>query len=76
MPVGFMQDAGCLAIDEDGAIGPLTMGRVASFYYLKYQTMGTLHTGLRAGMTVPEVPPTRPSFSVPKIPRVNMSLCC
>ncbi len=61
-----MQDAGCVAIEEDGAIGPLTMGRVASFYYLKYQTMATLHTGLHADMTVPEVvhPPDTP-FSLP-----------
>ncbi|EIE24813.1 Sec63-domain-containing protein [Coccomyxa subellipsoidea C-169] len=50
-----LQDAGCVTIEEDGAIGPLTMGRVASFYYLKYQTMATLHTGLHADMTVPEL---------------------
>lgn len=32
------------------------MGRVASFYYLKYQTMAVLHQGLHADMAVPEVP--------------------
>ncbi|CAL8464110.1 g3645 [Coccomyxa elongata] len=50
-----LQDAGCLTIEDFGAIAPLTIGRVASFYYLKYQTMATLHTGLHADMAVPEL---------------------
>lgn len=59
-----------MTIEEDGAIASLTMGRVASFYYLKYQTMATLHTGLHADMAVPEVQcSTHCFFAMAKMPR-------
>ena len=52
-----MQDAGCVEVGEDGAIDALTLGRTASFYYLKHESMRVLSQGLRAGMGVPEVGP-------------------
>jgi len=50
-----LQDAGCLEMNEDGTIDALTMGRTASFYYLKYASMRVFSQGLHAGMEVPEV---------------------
>ena len=52
-----LQDAGCVEVGEDGAIDALTLGRTASFYYLKHESMRVLSQGLRAGMAVPEVRP-------------------
>ena len=50
-----LQDAGCVEVGEDGTIDALTLGRTASFYYLKHESMRVLSQGLRAGMAVPEV---------------------
>ena len=50
-----VQDAGCVEVGEDGRIDALTLGRTASFYYLKYESMRVLSKGLRDGMRVPEV---------------------
>ena len=50
-----LQDAGCVEVGEAGPIDALTLGRTASFYYLKHQSMRVLSQGLRAGMAVPEV---------------------
>ena len=33
------QNAGCLVVDEGGTIESTTLGRIASFYYLKYKTL-------------------------------------
>lgn len=55
-----LQDAGCVEVSEDGAIDALTLGRTASFYYLKYESMRVLSQGLHAGMAVPEVCPLCP----------------
>ena len=49
------QDAGCVEVDYNGRIDALTLGRTASFYYLKHQSMRVLSQGLHAGMAVPEV---------------------
>lgn len=50
-----VQDAGCVEVGEDGRIDALTLGRTASFYYLKHESMRVLSEGLRDGMDVPEV---------------------
>ena len=44
-----------MEMNEDGTIDALTMGRNASFYYLKHESMHVFSRGLRAGMGVPEV---------------------
>ena len=59
----FPQDAGCVEVGEEGSIEALTMGRTASFYYLKHESMRVLSQGLRAGLAVPEVGPARHSFA-------------
>lgn len=51
----LVQDAGCCEVDEDGMVAPAMMGRVASFYYLKHQTMGHLTRSLRPAMPAQEV---------------------
>ena len=38
--------------DETGGVQGLTMGRIASFYYMKHQTMATFAQQLRPGMDV------------------------
>ena len=35
----YVQNAGCLVVDEGGTIESTTLGRIASFYYLKYKTL-------------------------------------
>ncbi|KAL4422681.1 hypothetical protein ABPG75_008878 [Micractinium tetrahymenae] len=48
-----LQDAGCLEVDEEtGAVQCLTMGRIASFYYMRHQTMATFAQQLGPGMDV------------------------
>ena len=44
-----------MEVNEDGTIDALTMGRTASFYYLKHESMHVFRRGLCAGMGVPEV---------------------
>ncbi len=44
-----------MEVNEDGTIDALTLGRTASFYYLKHESMRVLSQGLRADMAVPEV---------------------
>ena len=44
-----------MEVGEDGSIDALTLGRTASFYYLKHESMRVLSQGLRADMAVPEV---------------------
>jgi hypothetical protein len=47
-------------VDEDGSTRSLNMGRIASFYYLKHETMSVFTQRLRRGMAMPEV--RRPAF--------------
>lgn len=43
--------ASCVAVDaETGRISPTTLGRIASYFYLRYETVGTFARSLRAGM--------------------------
>lgn len=54
----MVQTAECIEIGEDeSTITPTTMGRVASFYYLKHASMASFAQGLKAGMTADEVHP-------------------
>jgi len=42
-----LEAAGCVAIGEDGwGVEPLALGRVASYYYLKYTTVALFHAEL------------------------------
>ena len=52
-----------MEVSEEGRVDALTLGRTASFYYLKHESMRVLSEGLRDGMTVPEVSHV-PSFSL------------
>lgn len=38
--------------EETGAVQPLAMGRIASFYYMRHQTMATFAQALGPGMDV------------------------
>ena len=44
-----------MEVSKEGRVDALTLGRTASFYYLKHESMRVLSEGLRDGMTVPEV---------------------
>jgi activating signal cointegrator complex subunit 3 len=45
-----LQDAGCLRVEpSDGAVHTLPLGRLASLYYLKHQTMATFSKKLEIG---------------------------
>ncbi|PRW32956.1 activating signal cointegrator 1 complex subunit 3 isoform B [Chlorella sorokiniana] len=53
-----LQDAGCLEVDEEtGAVQSLAMGRIASFYYMRHQTMATFAQALGPGMDVQSLLP-------------------
>ncbi len=52
-----LQDAGCIFVDEDGKVESQTLGRIASFYYLKYQTLTVFTSFLQPAMPVQEVTP-------------------
>ena len=49
------QEAGCVFVTEEGAVEPQTLGRIASFYYLKYQTLSIFSAYLQPGMTIQDV---------------------
>ncbi len=49
------QASGCVAVGEEQAVAPLTVGRIASLYYLKHQTMAGFTRGLQPDMAVPDV---------------------
>ena len=44
-----------MSIDEDGKLEAQTLGRIASFYYLKHQTLTVFTTYLQPAMSVKEV---------------------
>ncbi|KAK9846320.1 hypothetical protein WJX81_001437 [Elliptochloris bilobata] len=50
-----LQESGCVALQEDQQVEALTVGRVASFYYLKHQTMAGFTRGLQPDMAVADV---------------------
>ncbi|KAK9850259.1 hypothetical protein WJX84_005584 [Apatococcus fuscideae] len=50
-----LEDAGCLVVDEEDQVEPQMFGQVASFYYLKHQTMAVFAKNLTAGLGVPKV---------------------
>jgi activating signal cointegrator complex subunit 3 len=52
-----MQEAGCVEVGDDDSVAPTTMGRVASFYYLRHETLALFARSLTADMTVPQVTP-------------------
>lgn len=45
----------CIELKDDRAIEPLTYGRIASYYYLKHQTIGRFKERLRAELPIPEL---------------------
>lgn len=51
----WLQDAGCLTVDEEDQVEPQMFGQVASFYYLKHQTMAVFAKNLKVGLGVPQV---------------------
>ena len=57
-----LQDAGCIFVDEDGKVESRTLGRIASFYYLKYQTLTVFTSFLQPAMSVQEVNPPQKSL--------------
>lgn len=53
--IRLLQEAGCIFVDENGKVESQTLGRIASFYYLKYQTLTVFTTYLQPAMTVQDV---------------------
>ncbi|GAB4820015.1 hypothetical protein N2152v2_007061 [Parachlorella kessleri] len=47
-----LEDAGCLEMHEDGSIESGTLGRIASYYYMRHQTMATFAQHVGPGMDV------------------------
>eukprot|EP00210_Caulerpa_lentillifera_P001589 g1527.t1 len=41
-----LEGAGCVWVEEDGSLRSLPMGRIASFFYIKHQTMKTISRNL------------------------------
>ena len=41
-----LEGAGCLKVEEDETLKALTMGRIASFFYIKHQTMAMISQNL------------------------------
>ncbi|KAK9868384.1 hypothetical protein WJX84_004044 [Apatococcus fuscideae] len=50
-----LEDAGCLTVDEEDQVEPQMFGQVASFYYLKHETMAVFAKNLTAGLGIPKV---------------------
>ncbi|KAK3240835.1 activating signal cointegrator 1 complex subunit [Cymbomonas tetramitiformis] len=48
--LGALEDARCIEILEDDSVEPLTLGRVAAYYYLQYQTVAMFSTNLNADL--------------------------
>lgn len=44
-----------LLLQDDRTIEPLTYGRIASYYYLRHQTIGTFKERLKAELPVHEL---------------------
>lgn len=55
--IGFPQDSGCCFVDEGGQVESTTLGRIASFYYLKYQTLSVFSERLEGNMDIEKVTP-------------------
>lgn len=69
-----IQDAGCLVVDEEDQVEPQMFGQVASFYYLKHQTMAVFAKNLTAGLGVPKVTLATPRAM--SIALALMKVCC
>ncbi|SPQ96759.1 Sec63 Brl domain [Plasmodiophora brassicae] len=51
-----LRDAGCIQFDEqEGKVGPLELGGIASFYYLKFKTVGVWRRDMTANMNIVDV---------------------
>lgn len=53
--LGVLQEAGCLEIDDEGAVESTANGRIASFYYLRHATMAGFTESLGPGMGVEDM---------------------
>ena len=47
-----LEGAGCVLLEEDDSVVPLPMGRIASFYYLHYETAAMFGARLSAATTL------------------------
>lgn len=47
-----LEDAQCIAVNEDDSIEPLTLGRVAAYYYLQYSTAALFSENLNEDLDV------------------------
>ena len=70
----MIQDAGCLVVDEEDQVEPQMFGQVASFYYLKHQTMAVFAKNLSAGLGVPKVSLADPRAVL--LAPAPMTVCC
>ena len=52
---GTLENAGCLKVEEDGSLESLTMGRIASFFYIKHETMAMISQNLNANNDMPSI---------------------
>ena len=54
-----LECAGCVALDDEAAtVASTTLGKVASYYYLKYTTVALFHAELHDVDVGPTHPPT------------------
>ena len=61
-------------MDEDGKVESQTLGRIASFYYLKYQTLTVFTSFLQPAMAVQEVDPNSSDSSKKTVGRGRQDL--
>lgn len=50
-----LEDAGCVRVNEDGTVEPLTLGTVASQYYLSYKTVALFSSNVQANTTMEDL---------------------
>ena len=47
--------AGCVKLEEDGSLEALTMGKIASFFYIKHETMAMISRNLNSGNDIQSI---------------------
>jgi activating signal cointegrator complex subunit 3 len=60
-----LEDAQCIAINDDDTLETLPMGRIAAFYYLQYTTAALFSSSLQADMDLEQVRFCRCRFPLP-----------
>ena len=53
--LNVLENASCVKLDEEGHVEPTSLGRIASYYYLSYQTMQLFRDRLQGNTTLEEL---------------------